>query len=80
MGSANIVSQYQIVVLRNREPSFALHVQHNKVLVRVVVRDTKGQAVSAFTMLRNRSRMKWNLRFKRPPEGKLDQIADGYGN
>jgi VWFA-related protein len=30
----------------NSQPTFALHVQHNEVLVRVVVRDAKGQAVS----------------------------------
>jgi VWFA-related protein len=31
------------------QPTFQLHVQHNEVLVRVVVRDSKGQAVSNLT-------------------------------
>jgi VWFA-related protein len=37
------------VTSHDTQPNFQLHVQHNEVLVRVVVRDSKGQAVSDLT-------------------------------
>lgn len=37
------------VTSHDTQPTFQLHVQHNEVLVRVVVRDSKGQTVSSLT-------------------------------